>query len=795
MRRTRLVALATASLIGAAVTLPLTTAQAVATSAGASAARGDAADHVKVGSDSLTQPWQRAFAERHQAALEKSLRSGATGSSVKVGKGAYGRVAQTGKDRIFVVLAEFGRTAHSAYPDGGSDATRVDGPRHNQIPQPDRTTDNSTNWQQDYDRSHYQNMYFNRMASFYSQESHGKYTVGGQVADWVRVPFNEARYGRNTCGSITCSNTWFLIRDALAEWTQMKLDDGWSMTRIQDYLKTFDKQDRYDFDGDGDFNEPDGYIDHFQIVHAGGDEADGDPVYGEDAIWSHRWYAQIEPFGTGPADGGQFGGVNVGEGGLSDPNGAKVQIPDNPTGVWVGDYTIQPENGGLSVFSHEFGHDLGLPDLYDTSGNTGGASNSVEFWSLMSQSRGTAPGDSGIGDRPMPFGAWEKFQLGWLDYDVARAGQSSTHVIRPGQSTSGTASNGLVVLLPNKQVTTQLGEPCATCGQKYYFSGAGNDLNNTMTREVADGGPLTAKVRYEIEDGFDYAYLEASSDGGQTWASLPTSQSYTGEDQSGAGDGTGISGTTNGEWVDLTADVPAGTNALRWRYATDGGLALAGFQVDNITLAGTDIGTAETGDEGWTLDGFKATNGTETNSFLNAYFVDNRQYVGRDTLLKHLYNFRDAAHDPNKVEFFHFSPGALISYWDTSYNDNNVGDHPGGGQVLPVDAHTMLNHYPDGSIARTRANTADSTFSLKASPAQTLHINGAAYTLARQSAMPLFDDMKNWWFDNDEHGGSPHVGFYQPGWFGVDVPKTGTTIRVVKVADNGTMTLRVGTSS
>ncbi|MGZ6746191.1 MAG: immune inhibitor A domain-containing protein, partial [Nocardioides sp.] len=451
--------------------------------------------------------------------------------------------------------------------------------------------------------------------------------------------------------------------------------------------------------------------------------------------------------------------------------------------------------GGLSVFSHEFGHDLGLPDLYDTSGNTGGASNSVEFWSLMSQSRGTAPGDSGIGDRPMPFGAWEKFQLGWLDYDVARAGQSSTHVIRPGQSTSGTASNGLVVLLPNKQVTTQLGEPCATCGEKYYFSGAGNDLNNTMTREVTDGGPLTAKVRYEIEDGFDYAYLEASSDGGQTWASLPTSQSYTGEDQSGAGDGTGISGTTNGEWVDLTADVPAGTNALRWRYATDGGLALPGFQVDDITLAGTDIGTAETGDEGWTLDGFKATNGTETNSFLNAYFVDNRQYVGRDTLLKHLYNFRDAAHDPNKVEFFHFSPGALISYWDTSYNDNNVGDHPGGGQILPVDAHTMLNHYPDGSIARTRANTADSTFSLKASPAQTLHINGAAYTLARQSAMPLFDDMKNWWFDNDEHGGSPHVGFYQPGWFGVDVPKTGTTIRVVKVADNGTMTLRVGTSS
>src|SRR5689334_23710549 len=49
---------------------------------------------------------------------------------------------------------------------------------------------------------------------------------------------------------------------------------------------------------------------------------------------------------------------NVGEGGVSDPAGANVTIPNNPTGVWVNDYTTQPENGGLSVFAHEFGHDL-----------------------------------------------------------------------------------------------------------------------------------------------------------------------------------------------------------------------------------------------------------------------------------------------------------------------------------------------------------------------------------------------------------------------------------------------------
>ena len=173
-------------------------------------------------------------------------------------------------------------------------------------------------------------MYFNRMKSFYEQQSSGKYSISGAVTEWVKVPFNQARYGNDACGDVVCNSVWFLVRDALAQWTQDKLDAGWSMAKIQNYLKTFDKQDRYDFDEDGDFNEPDGYIDHFQIVHAGGDEADGDPIYGADAIWSHRWNAQVEPYGTGPEGGAPIGGVNVGEGGPSD--GGAVQIPDNPTG-------------------------------------------------------------------------------------------------------------------------------------------------------------------------------------------------------------------------------------------------------------------------------------------------------------------------------------------------------------------------------------------------------------------------------------------------------------------------------
>ena len=240
-------------------------------------------------------------------------------------------------------------------------------------------------------------------------------------------------------------------------------------------------------------------------------------------------------------------------------------MPDNPTGVWVNDYTVQPENGGLSVFAHEFAHDLGLPDLYDTSGNDGGAENSVGFWSLMAQSRGTLPADAGIGDRPMPMGAWDKFSLGWLDYKVTRAGRSATHtapaepVLRllRGQRRCGRAA-------ARQGGHHQRRRPCGECGSRYFYSDQGNDLDNTMTREVDGGGPLTAVVNYEIEQDWDYAFLESSSDGGETWDKLETNLSDKVEDhedpaehdQSGFnGTDTGMTGTTNG-WTDLTATVP-----------------------------------------------------------------------------------------------------------------------------------------------------------------------------------------------------------------------------------------------
>ena len=200
-----------------------------------------------------------------------------------------------------------------------------------------------------------------------------------------------------------------------------------------DRSPAYDQLDRYDFDGDGNFDEPDGYIDRFQIVHAGGDQADGDPIQGEDAIWSHRWYAYYTDQGvTGPAT-NQLGGTQIGN-----------------TGIWVGDYTIRPENGGLSVIAHEYGHDLGLPDHYDTAAS---GDNPVSWWNLMAQSRVSDPGDQGIGTRAAATSA--------CGTSCSSAG-STTRPWWPARSRRSTSARtsttpnkaqGVAVVLPDKEVT------------------------------------------------------------------------------------------------------------------------------------------------------------------------------------------------------------------------------------------------------------------------------------------------------------------------------------------------------
>ncbi|MQY13972.1 Pre-pro-metalloprotease PrtV [Streptomyces sp. RB5] len=707
------------------------------------------------------------------------------GSKVmKLGDKKYVELGREKTDKIFTILVDFGDQVDNTTmydPDGtGPKPPQVKfggepGPAHNTIAEPDRSDDNSTEWQADYNQAHYQDMYFSHdagkesMAKYYEKQSSGRYSVDGEVSDWVRVDYNEARYGGNWCGSTTCASVWDLVRDAVTKWVEQRKAAGATDEQIRTELAQFDQWDRYDYDGDGNFNEQDGYIDHFQMVHAGEDESAGGGVQGEDAIWAHRWYTYPTDQGrTGPAD-NKLGGTQIGN-----------------TGIWVGDYTVQPENGGLGVFAHEYGHDLGLPDNYDTAGGE----NSTAFWDLMSSGSWMGRGENAIGDLPSDMTAWDKLFLGWLDYDLASAATKSKHKL--GVTEYNTKNpQALIVELPKKEKTTSVTTPAE--GAKQWWSGMGDNLSNTLTRTVdltgKSSASLSLKGWFQIEEDYDYLYTEVSTDGGATFTSIDGTVDGAQIPRDG-GDAPALTGMSDG-YQDLVypLDAYAGQNIqLRFRYQSDGGVAEKGFAADSIAITadGAEIfaDNAEGDAAGWTAKGFQQMGESFTDEYDQYYIVENRQYVSYDTTLATgPYNFGWLSTRPNWVEHFGYQNGMLVWLWDTSQADNNTSVHPGEGLILPVDANATPLKWANGTVMRNRIQAYDSTFSTRPVEGFTLHLQGEAAETGAKPAQATFDDHKGvYWYAENGIGS-------------VKVPDTNTKITIVDEPLSGeTLTVQVAPS-
>ncbi|MFK8846907.1 immune inhibitor A domain-containing protein [Streptomyces sp. Ac-502] len=740
----------------------------------------------------LKGPFSDQQAAQRKEALQQVISGDATparhGASqvVKLGRGKYVELAREKTDKIFTILVEFGNKVDDTTmydPDGDGPKPPVKkyggkpGPAHNTIAQPDRRNDNSTAWQKDYNRQHFQDLYFSHdkkkesLAKYYEKQSSGRYSVDGEVSDWVKVDWNEARYGSNFCGSTNCASAWDLIRDGVNRWAEDQKAKGRTDAQIKADLAKYDQWDRYDHDGDGNFNEPDGYIDHFQIVHAGEDESAGGGAQGTDAIWAHRWYAYGSDSGrTGPS-GNKAGGTQIGS-----------------TGIWVGDYTMQPENGGLGVFAHEYGHDLGLPDEYDT---TGTGESSVDSWSLMSGGSWLGTGKDSIGDLPGDMSAWDKLQLGWLNYAKAKAATRSTHKLGVAEYNTKD-KQALVVELPSKNVRTDVVKPAE--GTQQWWSGMGNDLKNTLSRPVDLTGKkkaaLTLKGWWDIEQNYDFAYAEVSTDGGANYTPLEGTADGKPITRDG-GDKPALTGTS-GAYKNLVfpLDAYAGKKIdLRFRYQTDGGAAQKGFAADaiSVTADGKALFTdgAEAGDNGWAAKGFSRIGASFTKDYPRYYIAENRQYVSYDKTLKTgPYNFGWATGRPQWVEHFPYQNGVLIWLWDTSQPDNNVGQHPGYGQILPVDAHPKAEKWSDGKLMRNRFQTYDSTFTRHRTDALTLHKDGKVTKIKSKPGVTVFDDRKGDYYDESNPTG------------GVIVADTNTRIKILNEARNGsTVTLQVGPST
>ena len=659
--------------------------------------------------------------------------------------------------KTLVLLVEFG---NDPWPSGTQAGHNTVGPVSGDIPAP-ATDDNATFWPGDFSRGHYQDMLFGNsfpvydengvrrgdaddtMAGYYLEQSKGAYTVAGDVAGWVQLQYPESWYGANDpagWGDDLNGDVWRVARDAVA---QLAADDPLFPWADYDNENPFGINSANDYA----FDQPDGYVDHLILVHAGVDESAGGGLEGEDAIWAHSWWV-AETMSGGP-------GGNAG-----------YQIPGSTK--WIGPYTINPEDGGIGVFCHEFGHDLGLPDQYDTSYK--GESTSG-FWTLMSS--GSWLGRQwGLDTKPAPMNVWDKWALGFEVPKTVARGKTGTVTLQPA-ATGDWNKSGVFIPLPNAKHSVALS---AVDGTKEWYSTFGDYLDNTLTTKtkvlIPGGSPkLTFNTWYEIEDGYDYGFVRWSTDG-TTWHYLQTtagSPVHTVDAGGGAygltgGDGTAVYAAE----YDLTP--AAGQNVfLQFEYYTDGGVALRGWEVGGAMVNATAIPDASFASDGWvSVDGVYKASSTRY------YIAEYRTYDGFDEALKNCYQWNNdyAA----KVDWFRYNRGLHLIYRDTWYQDNNVGEHPGEGGWQVVDARPI----PDSVFLnsadrywRTRIQMRDAAFGMYASQAQLIYLvsksapaltdydlNWGERVAPAKMAQRWFDDGKTWWYSAAPDSGTkiPRLG-------------------------------------
>ena len=593
----------------------------------------------------------------------------------------------------------------------------------------------------DYTPAHYQALLFNEstysgpngealmtMQGYYNAQSGGSYGVEGFVAGWYKVSNNAAYYGANDAASENDSAPRQLVMEALLAAQADPLVN----------LADFDIEDRYDLDGDGNYWEADGLVDHVQIIHSAIGEEAGGGALAEDAIWSHRW---------------DLGGI--------------FTLDDTETSIsyWGGvmgayDYTIQPIDASAGVVCHEYAHDLGLPDEYDTLYS--GRGEPVSYWSLMASGSwtGKIPGS-----QPTGFSAWAKQFLqqsmggNWLSGSRIRLdtlAPRGEYFLLDQAASKGTNNDVVRVDLPDKK--TVIVKPVS--GDYVYFSGSGADLFHAMTAELDLTGVSTARLEFkaaiDIEEDWDYAYVAIN---GMTIAGNIT----TNVDPYGQNFGNGITGSSDG-WVEAIFDLSdyAGELVtLEFYYVTDGFVHNSGLYIDDVSLVLDGIQVllddAETDSAAvFSLEGFVRNNGYVLSA--QHYLLEWRTHQGVDEGLKYI--------PAGGGQFMASNEGLLLWYVDDYFSENWVGVHPGDGFVGVVDADQRALYWSDGYVASTRYQIHDAAFSLKPASFLSLLLNdpdGGELSLFDYVnwPIPFFNDRFDYSTEELPDAGRnvPHYGF------------------------------------
>lgn len=259
---------------------------------------------------------------------------------------------------------------------------------------------------------YYQRLFFSEdpndgfisVREYFKEASNGRLIISGQVtSEWLDMPRSYAYYvdGTNYGLGSYPRNSQGLAEAAMAS-----------------AYKNFDGRMGY-FDNDGpdgvaNSGDDDGYIDAVCIIHPErGTEFPGAP---DISMWSHE--------------------TGIGFGGCT---GSSINTTCQP-GIQLGgvrgylffvvpEFNEFPADHAMGTYCHEFGHTLGLPDLYDYYGQ------GLGFFSLMALGNYLpfAPGEGVIGTRPGNFDAWSRQFLGF---------DSRVVLTQPGNYSIAPASKG-----------------------------------------------------------------------------------------------------------------------------------------------------------------------------------------------------------------------------------------------------------------------------------------------------------------------------------------------------------------
>ena len=196
------------------------------------------------------------------------------------------------------------------------------------------------------------------------------------------------------------------------------------------------------------------------------------------------------------------------------------------------------------------------------------------------------------------------------------------------------ASEGDVVAHFTGPTVARLVDNEAHSGSYQWWSNRGDESDTTLTHAFdltgLEQATLQAWLWYDIEEDYDYAYVEVSTDGGQTWDILPGKyttdynpsgnsfgHAYTGK--SGVEASASEASDAKPQWVLEEMDLTpyAGQQILlRFEYITDDAYNSPGFCVDDISIPELGYHYDAEDDDGWVALGFIRTDNTLPQRYL-----------------------------------------------------------------------------------------------------------------------------------------------------------------------------------